>query len=261
MELKIAVAANIERRESSARNLERVTSRLGDVETRLVKLAEIIAEAGADMVRIDEKIELSKVEATSLTELISREKSETAELRDALEAESKQLRDEDQKFRSRRKEIDGLKELLAAAQLRLREHQIAKETLYAQVEERYRINLGEVLQEYHLRAPQDEDHRAQIEKLRGQIDNIGPINLTAIDEFNEVNERYTFLSAQKEDLEQAINSLRAAIKKINRTSKDRYVEAFRLVNEKFQQVFPRLFNGGTASLVMLDESDPLESPW
>jgi chromosome segregation protein len=88
---------------------------------------------------------------------------------------------------------------------------------------------------------------------------MGEVNLTAIEEFNQVNERYTFLTAQKEDLEQAIAALRAAIRRINSTSKERYMEAFRLVNEKFQLVFPRLFNGGSASLVMLDESDPLES--
>ncbi|MCK6552424.1 hypothetical protein L6R52_41735, partial [Myxococcota bacterium] len=258
-ELKVTVAANAERREGSLRNLTRIVARIADVETRLARLADVQKECEIESERLLDKIEQSKVEAVALAEKIDREKAELTVESEGLEAEAKQLRDEESDFRSRRKVIDTLKEQLGAAQIKMRECQLGRESLLQQVDERYRINLADVLQDYHLVPPQTDDDRAEMEKLRNQIDHIGPINLTAIEEFNQVNERYTFLSAQKEDLEQAIAALRAAIRRINSTSKERYMEAFRLVNEKFQLVFPRLFNGGSASLVMLDESDPLES--
>jgi chromosome segregation protein len=257
--LKVTVAANLERREGSERNLARIVARIKDVEQRLERLQVIISESTSEIARLEALIAQSEVDGTSLDRVLEVERSEIALVREKLDADQRQLRDEDTQTRGRRKEIDRLKAELAEGQMRAREYQLARATLTEQIDERYRTSILDVLFDFHLLPPQNDEHKERMEKLRDQIDSIGPINLTAIEEFNEVNERYTFLEGQKKDLEQAIASLRMAIKRINRTSKDRYVEAFRLVNEKFQQVFPRLFNGGSASLMMLDENDPLES--
>ena len=82
---------------------------------------------------------------------------------------------------------------------------------------------------------------------------MGAINLTAIEEYDELAQRHGFLSAQKTDLETSLVDLKAAIVKINRASRERFRETFDLVNDKFQQVFPRLFNGGRAGLVLTQD--------
>jgi chromosome segregation protein len=257
--LKVTAAANAERRDGSERNLARILARIRDVELRLERLAEIIAEATSEIARLEAAIETARVDGDSLEVVLEAERNEIAVVRETLEADRGRLREEDARTRAKRKQIDKAKAELAEAQMRAREHELAREALAQQIDERYRVRVTDVLFDHHLSPPLSDEHKERMDKLRDQLDSIGPINLTAIDEFNEVNERYTFLSGQKSDLEQAIAALRGAIKRINRTSKDRYVEAFKLVNEKFQQVFPRLFNGGSASLMMLDENDPLES--
>jgi chromosome segregation protein len=88
---------------------------------------------------------------------------------------------------------------------------------------------------------------------------MGEINLTAIEESEELQKRFDFLTAQKTDLESAIGELETAIERINRTSRRRFRETFEAVNAQFQEMFPRLFGGGRATLALTDDSDMLET--
>ncbi len=111
--------------------------------------------------------------------------------------------------------------------------------------------------------PSDEDARAQLEtevqKLTDQIEKIGPVNVLAIDEHQELEQRESFLRTQRDDLVQAIESLRSTIRKINLTSRELFRDAFLQVNTSFGEIFTSLFGGGTARMQLLDEEDVLES--
>lgn len=104
-----------------------------------------------------------------------------------------------------------------------------------------------------------EDAREEVDRLRGKIESMGPVNLAAIEEYKELDERFQFLSGQEEDLRQSIDSLREAITKINKTTRGLFVETFHTLNQKFGEVFASFFGGGSAELVLLDEANPLES--
>jgi chromosome segregation protein len=88
---------------------------------------------------------------------------------------------------------------------------------------------------------------------------LGEVNLTAIKEHEALKERYDFIRNQREDLINSIESLRIAIKKINRTSLEKFLKTFQEVDKKLKEIFPILFNGGTAGLKLTDETRPLES--
>jgi chromosome segregation protein len=111
--------------------------------------------------------------------------------------------------------------------------------------------------------PADEDARAALEtevaKLTDQLEKIGPVNVLAIEEHQELEQRESFLRTQRDDLVQSIESLRQTIRKINLTSRELFREAFAAVNESFGQIFASLFGGGTARMQLLDEEDVLES--
>jgi chromosome segregation protein len=96
----------------------------------------------------------------------------------------------------------------------------------------------------------------RLAELKSSLEGFGEVNLMAIEEYQELKQRHDFLTEQQADLQQALDSLRKAILRINRTTTKRFLETFYLVNEKFKEVFTRLFKGGHASLVMLDEQDP-----
>ena len=98
-----------------------------------------------------------------------------------------------------------------------------------------------------------------IGELRSRIDRLGPVNMMAIDQFDELEERHVFLNTQRTDLVDSIAQTSEAIKRIDETTKQRFTEAFSEINTNFQQTFSTLFGGGRAGLALLDESDPLES--
>jgi chromosome segregation protein len=95
--------------------------------------------------------------------------------------------------------------------------------------------------------------------LRAKIDRMGPVNMMAIDQFDELESRHAFLTAQRKDLIDAIAATSDAIKKIDKTTRERFTEAFTVINLNFEKTFQTLFGGGRAGLVLLDESDALES--
>jgi len=111
--------------------------------------------------------------------------------------------------------------------------------------------------------PSDEEGRAALEaevaKLSDGIEKIGPVNVLAIDEHTELEQRESFLRTQRDDLVQAIESLRGTIRKINLTSRELFRDAFNAINEYFTEIFTSLFGGGTARMQLLDEEDVLES--
>ena len=98
-----------------------------------------------------------------------------------------------------------------------------------------------------------------IANLRRKIERLGPVNMMAIDQFDELETRHTFLTTQRKDLTDSIQSTSDTIKKIDETSKVRFREAFTAIKENFQGTFSTLFGGGHATLALIDEHDVLES--
>jgi chromosome segregation protein len=95
--------------------------------------------------------------------------------------------------------------------------------------------------------------------LRSKVERMGAVNMMAIDQFDDLESRHTFLTAQRKDLVDSIAATNDAIRKIDKTTRERFQEAFTIINENFEGTFTTLFGGGKAGLVLLDESDTLES--
>ena len=136
-------------------------------------------------------------------------------------------------------------------QLELRHGQIGmtRQVLEDGVSERYQIAIVEIVYDYHQRANVSEMEDARLTELKDLIERMGTdINLTAIEEFDEVSKRFEFLNGQKIDLERAVDQLQRAIDKINKTSRKLFKDTFNAVNATFKEVFPRLFRGGQAAL-------------
>ncbi len=98
-----------------------------------------------------------------------------------------------------------------------------------------------------------------ITALKGKIDRLGPVNMMAIEQFDELETRHAFLTTQRQDLTDSIAQTAEAIKRIDETTKARFREAFTAIQQNFQVTFSTLFGGGHAGLSLLDENDPLES--
>ena len=113
---------------------------------------------------------------------------------------------------------------------------------------------------WHIPADFDlETAKSRLTQVNERIDSLGPINMMALEELAEIEERQNFLAIQKLDLEKAITDTQAAINEIRRRSKEQFIEAFHRINENFKQMFQELFGGGTGEMRLIDQSDLLES--
>lgn len=101
--------------------------------------------------------------------------------------------------------------------------------------------------------------RTKVNYLKREIRDLGDVNVGSIAEYERVNTRYTFLTEQKNDLEGAINNLMEIIADLDETMKKRFMDTFELVNKEFGSVFKKLFRGGTASLVLTEPDDILNT--
>jgi chromosome segregation protein len=100
---------------------------------------------------------------------------------------------------------------------------------------------------------------SRINYLKREIKDLGEVNLNSIKEFEEVNERYSFLNSQKDDLIKARDSLNKVINELESTMKKQFINSFKEINENFGYIFNQLFHGGKAKLILDTETNVLES--
>ncbi|MFH0824046.1 MAG: hypothetical protein V2B18_14950, partial [Pseudomonadota bacterium] len=110
-----------------------------------------------------------------------------------------------------------------------------------------------------VRPPAEAPDEAALALMRRDLEAMGEVNLAAITERRPAEERLAFLKAQEEDLKDSVNILYETIEKIDKTTSERFEEAFHKVNNKFQEIFPVLFRGGEARLELTDDEDLLET--
>ncbi len=100
---------------------------------------------------------------------------------------------------------------------------------------------------------------SMVKELDQRLDSMGPVNIDAIQEYDELEQRYTFLEQQNTDLTNSKTELLDVIAKINNTTKTLFADTFEKIRVNFAEMFTELFGGGKANLILTDESDPLES--
>jgi len=100
---------------------------------------------------------------------------------------------------------------------------------------------------------------SEIARLRRQLKALGPANPEAIEEYDRLSERYSFLSGQRDDLEAAQEQIGEAIREIDATTRATFMRAFKEIGAAFDDMFRRLFGGGRTELVLTDPSDVLET--
>jgi len=156
-----------------------------------------------------------------------------------------------------RKELDALKNGAHELEMSIREVDYKYSSIKDRLLQAYKIDLESIAEPLL-----DEDRAVyirEIERLKEKLDSYGTVNLVAIEEYDELKKRYDFLTQQQNDLVSAKESLREVILKINRTTKQMFLETFEKVRLEFRTYFRLLFNGGDAQVFLIDEQDPLES--
>ncbi|AKU91386.1 chromosome segregation protein SMC [Vulgatibacter incomptus] len=259
--LKIEAAANVERREAIERTLKRVAEERVQIDERKERARASIAEGDARLAELAGKVEEASGSITSLADELATAREELARLKSEHTVKSGAIAAQEQELRGHRKRLDELGSVTSSAALRDRELELELQHLEEGITERHNLSLAEQVFSFHSMPPPEEGAEDWLSSLRDQVDRMGEVNLTAVEEHAELAERHDFLSGQRDDLEKSLAKLRQAISRIDSTSKERFNETFEIVNSKFQQVFPRLFGGGRAELLLVkDETRPGGDP-
>ena len=258
--LKVTAAQANDRRVNAHAAMKRLTVERAEHESRAGRLEQTITDEQS-------RIETLRADAYQLREEAALWNAEAeararahAERAGGVEQRQSALAKRDAELRTLRAEATRLGQTMGRLELRCQEATMRRTSLEEHVAGRYSdVVLANVVIDFHLRPLVSDVEEKRMTELRGLIERMGEINLTAIEESEELQKRFDFLSTQRADLESAISQLESAIEKINRASRKRFRETFDAVNLKFQEVFPRLFGGGKAYLQLSDDRDLLET--
>ncbi|MEI6566838.1 MAG: chromosome segregation protein SMC, partial [Verrucomicrobiota bacterium] len=259
------------------------------LEQRLREISQVIVQRRNDISQASQRRQVAELEIQQSQARIDKTRHEREQLNEqmALVLGRKQTQEVDittreESLRQRRRVLEELQQQRGALQVELAQKTMSVQNLRERIEQKYHLNIEDVRSEcitityaeegqpkVHVLTPEemaasgtDTDWEAiasQVESLQGRIDEIGPVNLVAIEEYEETEQRYQFLSKQHDDLVQAKAQLLEVINRINHQTRDMFRETFEKIRDKFRIMFTEIFGGGKADLVLMDENDLLES--
>ncbi|MFH1458288.1 MAG: hypothetical protein ABIG31_03885 [Candidatus Omnitrophota bacterium] len=193
------------------------------------------------------------------TQEIEKQKKSLQEIEAQFMEASAGASDTVKKIESHKSELDIIKNSLYECQMQLKDIEYKYGSIRERMSASYKVDL-ENAQDFSANEEKSrEELLREIESLKAKIDSYGTVNLVAIEEYDELKKRYDFLIEQQNDLHSSKESLHQAILKVNRITKQMFLETFEKVKLEFRNYFRLLFNGGDAQIFLVDEQDPLES--
>jgi chromosome segregation protein len=162
------------------------------------------------------------------------------------------------RFREAEGRLNDIKSSTHSVDLQKAEVNYSIENLTQRIRDIYKAELGEFQLDENWQTVDKEGLKNEVEAMRGQLDSMGAVNLVAIEENKELQDRFVFLTTQRDDLLKAKDSLLEAINKINKTTKELFLETFKSIQVEFKNFFKMLFGGGDGELILLDDGNVLE---
>jgi len=159
----------------------------------------------------------------------------------------------------KRSEKSKFESAVGELKIELGQLEVKKQDLIERVQEELQIDLAEAYKNYTNSEINWDQVREEINELRGKIERLGNVNVDAIAEQEGLEERHTFLSEQVDDLNSSRAQLQQLITRLNKKSREKFIETFEQIRGHFQQIFRKLFGGGKADIVLEDSEDPLEA--
>ena len=216
-------------------------------------IAKLTEESGDLFAQLDEL----KGRASGFVDLINAERGKRAEMLERITAA-------DQEVATRRASLDQARDFKGKLEVQAAEAQMRRQNVYEHLQDEYGLFADAVMREPDPEwkkgvIPPMDELEGTVGRLQAEIAALGPVNMVAIDECRELEERYAKEKAQEEDLLAAKTQLLELIGNLNDTSGNMFRATFEQANKNFQTMFTRLFGGGEAKLVLLEnEEDPLE---
>ena len=259
------------------------------LEQRVRELAQVIEQRRSEcssFVTRKDQAEFEIQESRGLIEKLAHDReqvnSQAAGLLGQKQSQDGDISAREETLREDRRLLVDLQQRRGAVDVELAQKNMAVQNLRERIQQKYHVRLDDVRSEcitityadegaakVHVMTPEEMANAGaatdwttvaqQVEALQQRLDEMGPVNLVAIEEYEETEQRFQFLSKQHDDLVAAKAQLLEVINRINVQTKEMFRETFERIRDNFRVMFTEVFGGGKADLVLMDENDLLES--
>lgn len=258
-ELRLEITSLQEKQDAAARNAAALSGSETEIAERLARREADISEIESKLTEFEEIIRQSEGEIKELITTLESARSVLVSRQEAHDQKTAVLRAAEEQAKHIRHAIETVQKTLSANEVRRTELRMKIEHLKENIWASYHTELDAIVRDLGQFEINLDESRLRRDELREKIDQMGPINVDALQEYNELKERYDLLSAQQQDINESMENLKKTIAKLDSETKDLFLEAFNAIQVKFKEVFSILFEGGKAELMLLDPENILES--
>jgi chromosome segregation protein len=257
---RAAAAAAAERRRATTAELRRIEGELADFAARVDRYRMDLAEMEGRSAELKLSISDLELKASTVESDRAREEEQIATLSQQLHTARQQADEFSAELSELNRRAGEVRDTRAGLEVQKAEAQ-ARQTF---VHENCQSELNQALEDLarELTLPEDfdfETSHARVEELRTRLDGFGAVNMMALEELAEAEERLLFLSVQRQDIVEGIAATEEALREIKRRSRERFRHAFEQINKNFSVLFQELFGGGRGEMSLIDADDVLES--
>jgi chromosome segregation protein len=281
-EVKVALAAEEQLRASLRHQQQTLDHRVRELTQLLDHRRSETASFIDRRARYESEMEEARRRIESLQHERAQVNARLAELQGERDAQQAEVATRENALREQRRSLAEQQQRRSSVELELAQKTMALQNLRDRVQEKYQVNLDEVRSECititmasegpsRIETLTPEQMAAsgaatdwaavaeQVSGLQKRIDEMGPVNLVAIEEYEETEQRYQFLTAQHDDLAKAKEQLLEVITRINAQTEQMFNDTFARIRDNFRAMFVEIFGGGKADLILVDQADVLES--
>ncbi|MBQ8604379.1 MAG: chromosome segregation protein SMC [Oscillospiraceae bacterium] len=239
-------------------NLAQLETSLADRQQRIAEINDEIARICGENAARDEEIKatLRKIDALQLTIKEKEEENRTlAQTRMEIEAERNRLTADNRSLSDEKARLSGE---IAKLEERIVSMETSYDDIIRKLWEEYELTI-QTARRFCVEITDEPDMKKELNSVRNSIRRLGSVNTNAIEEYKDVSQKYTYMKAQLEDLQQSKNQLVKLITSLNGEMKALFSQSFEIINENFGKIFVELFGGGSARLELTDKDDVLNS--
>ncbi|MBI5739703.1 MAG: chromosome segregation protein SMC [Nitrospirae bacterium] len=254
-DIKLSLASTGEKLSSVRREIDRLNNFISEIER---KKTETAAERAAieESIRSREQETLEKNGALKVKIVsVSGLREEVTKAEEILEAGQAELAIIEKQQKSLSSELETVREALNHVEMRKMELSMKLNYLAEDIRKTYSLEIETA----DIADTVSDEEEEGLAPLKERLQELGPVSLGTLEEYDELKRRYDFLAGQRDDLQSSIDDLQDTIQKINRTTQHRLTEAFNALNEKFREVFTTLFGKGRAELHLTEEGSILDA--
>ena len=254
--------ARIDRLKAIANEKAQWTSRAARANEQIEQLTDRAEETRAAIIELSSLPQMLADKRLKLMNTLAEAESERKAASDALQTAENEVRAADQDLRAVQELLSNSREEHARLGARLEASTQRQEACERRIAETLQCQPVDVITAAGLdpeKIPAADDIERKLLGLREDRERLGGVNLRADEEAVEVSNQLEGLIKERDDLIQAIHKLRGAISSLNREGRQRLLDAFETVNQKFSELFTTLFDGGKAELQLIESDDPLEA--